>query len=136
MGRSNLFLRLEIIKKFFGTVALIISMFISVEAMAYSMLFVSVFSQIVNSWPNKFLLNYSYSDQLKDMLPQIGLSLIMGGIVYCITLLKFSNWVTLFLQIASGAFVYIVLSRSFRVDSYTYILEIIKRFIVQRKNTR
>ena len=70
MGRSDLFLILEILKKVVGLTAILSTMWISVMAMAYSMIFTSVICQIINAWPNKKLLGYSYLNQVADMLPQ------------------------------------------------------------------
>ena len=56
LGRSDLFLKLEILKKVIDMTAILITMWISVEAMAYSLLITSVLSQIINSWPNNKLL--------------------------------------------------------------------------------
>ena len=57
LGRSDIFLKLEIIKKVVGLIALVVTVPISVMAMGYSLLFTSLASQIINSWPNKKLLN-------------------------------------------------------------------------------
>ena len=59
MGRSDLFLKLEVAKKVIGLVVLLATMFISVEAMAYSLLATTFVSQIINAWPNKKLLGYN-----------------------------------------------------------------------------
>ena len=67
MGRSDLFLKLEIIKKVIGLTLLFITMRISVMAMAYSLLVSGLLSQIINSWPNRKLLDYGYLEQLKDI---------------------------------------------------------------------
>ena len=82
LGRSDLFLKLEIWKKGIGVVALLLTMNISVEAMAYSSLTISLCSQLINTWPNRKLLHYSYIDQIKDILPEIILAFFMGIVVY------------------------------------------------------
>ena len=71
MGRSDLFLKLEIIKKIIGLTVLFSTMWFGPLVMAYSLVFVSLCSQIINAWPNKKLLDYSYFEQLKDILPNI-----------------------------------------------------------------
>ena len=71
MGRSDLFLKLEIWKKVIGLILLLATLFISVKAMAYSLLISTLTSMIINSWPNKKLLNYSFLEQMKDILPSI-----------------------------------------------------------------
>lgn len=126
LGRSDLFLKLEIIKKVVGITAILITFKISVMAMAYSLLITSVLSQIINSWPNKKLMNYSYIEQLKDILPGILLAAFMGGCVYCVNFFHLNNWLTLIIQVPLGAIIYIGLSALFKLESFTYILDMIK----------
>ena len=128
MGRSDLFLKLEIIKKSIGVVTIIIAVKFGVMAMAYSMLITSFISQVVNSWPNKKLLNYSYLEQVKDMLPQIGLSLLMGMIVYFVSFLHLNSLITLLIQIPIGVIVYWLFSKLLHVESYEYIVGMLKNF--------
>ena len=128
MGRSDLFLKLEIIKKIIGIIAIVSTMWISVMALAYSMLAISFISQVVNAWPNKKLLNYSYSEQIKDILPQIGLSLLMGIIVYSLSFLHLSALITLILQVPVGMIVYIIGSRLFHIESFEFIISVLKSF--------
>ena len=128
MGRSDLFLKLEIIKKIVGMILLLSTMWISVKAMAYSLLIGSLVSQIINSWPNKKLLDYSYIEQLKDILPSIIISIFMGFIVYLFNFLNLNVILTLVIQIIVGASIYISLAKIFKLESFNYILDIIKNF--------
>lgn len=136
MGRSDLFLILEIIKKSVGIITILVTMFISVEAMAYSLLATSLLSQIINSWPNKKLLGYTYLDQVKDMLPQILLSLVMGGIVFCITFVPIYDWAQLLIQVPLGVAIYLGLSKLFKVESYTYVANTARGFLGSKKNNK
>ena len=133
LGRSDLFLRLEIIKKIIGVTALLCTMWISVEAMAYSLLFTSVLAQVINSAPNRKLLDYHYGEQLKDMLPQIGLSCIMGIIVYTVSFLRLGPWPTLLMQVPLGVAIYILGSKLFHMKNYDYVLTIIKSFLTHHQ---
>lgn len=133
MGRSDYFLILEIIKKCVGLVAILSTMWISVMAMAYSLLVVSVLSQIINSWPNKKLLNYSYLQQLKDMLPQICMSLAMGAIVYCVQFIGLNSILTLLIQVPVGVLTYWAGSKLFKIDSYEYLLGTVKGLLSRKK---
>ena len=128
MGRSDLFLKLEIIKKVIGIILLLFTMNISVMAMAYSLIASSILSQIINSWPNRKLLNYGYLQQIKDILPSIILSIIMGVLIYLINYIGLSSIITLIIQVTAGIIIYIGLSKLFKIDSFNYILEIIKGF--------
>lgn len=129
MGRSDLFLKLEIIKKIVGIAAILITMRISVMAMAYSLLVISVLSQIINSWPNKKLMNYSYLEQLKDILPGIFLAVFMGLCVWTVTFLHLPNPVTLIIQVPLGGVIFIGLSALFKLESFTYCFNMIKPYL-------
>lgn len=133
MGRSDLFLKLEIIKKIVGVIALLSTMWVSPLAMAYSLLVISIFSQIINSWPNKRLMNYSYIEQVKDMMPQIILSFGMGAIVYSVKFIGLNNYLTLGAQIVVGGMIYVLGSKLFHVDSYEYIKSTVKGLLKKNK---
>ena len=128
-GRSDLFLKLEIIKKVIGVIALILTVPISVKAIGYSLIFTSVSSQIVNSWPNRKLLNYGYLEQLKDILPGIMLAVFMGGCVSLVVLLRLPDILTLLIQVPLGALIYIGLSKLFKLDSFEYLWQMLKSMI-------
>lgn len=127
MGRSDLFLILEIIKKAIGLVTIVIALKFGVMAMAYSMLITSFISQVVNAWPNKKLLGYSYLEQVKDMLPQIGLSVLMGAIVYSVVIFNLSSLLTFLIQVSLGIVVYWIGAKIFRIESYQYIVCMLKK---------
>lgn len=126
MGRSDLFLKLEIAKKIIGMILLLSTIWFGVMAMAYSLLLGSVLNQIINSWPNWKLLDYSYLEQLKDIMPSIILAVIMGCCVYPISLLGLSSAVILLIQIPLGAVIYICASVALRLESYEYLMKMIR----------
>ena len=126
MGRSDLFLKLEVIKKIIGMIVLVATMWFGVMAMAYSLLFTSIVSQIVNAWPNKKLLNYGYKDQLKDILPSILLAVFMGIVVYLVGFIKLPLIITMILQVLVGIVIYFLISILFKFEAFDYILEIVK----------
>lgn len=133
LGRSDLFLKLEIVKKIVGMIALFATMNISVKAMAYSLLVVSVLGQIINSWPNRKLLNYGYLEQLKDILPGIIIAVCMGASVYCVQFIGLSDVLTLCIQIPLGMIIYILLSKILKMESYQYLSGILIGFIRSKK---
>ncbi len=126
MGRSDLFLKLEIVKKVLGLVLLLLTMNISVMAMAYSMLATSLLGQLVNSWPNRKLLSYRYWDQMKDILPNILLAVLMGFCILQLERLGLPDTVTLLLQILLGAFIYLGGARLTKNESLQYLLGIVR----------
>lgn len=133
-GRSDLFLKLEIAKKVVGMALLVSTMWFGVMAMAYSLLISSVFSQIINSWPNRKLLNYGYLEQLKDILPSIALAVFMGCCVNLVNLFHLSNFATLLIQIPLGAVIYIATSALLHLESFEYLMYMIRPMV--RKSIR
>ena len=133
MGRSDLFLRLEIIKKVYGIIAIAISMWFGVFWMAASLLVTTVISSFVNASPNKKLMGYSYLEQLKDMLPAILLAAAMGTVVYCVQFLGLSDILTLLVQLPVGIAIYVFGSYILKFDSFTYVLGVLKSFKKNKK---
>ena len=126
LGRSDLFLKLEIIKKIVVLLATLSTMFISVKAMAYSVLVTAILGQMINSWPNKKLMDYSYFEQVKDMLPQIILSFVMGVSVYCVRFIGLADIFTLLIQIPTGVLIYWLLSKLLHIDSYEFLIDTVR----------
>lgn len=133
LGRSDIFLKLEILKKCVGLIVILITVWISVEAMAIGLLFTSVASQIINSYPNKKLLNYSYLQQLKDIFPEILLALFMGICVYFISFIPISKICILVLQIGIGIIIYWFGSNMLKLDSYNYLKSSISKTFKKMK---
>ena len=133
MGRSDLFLKLEIWKKVVGTILLLSTMFISVEAMAYSLLISTLASMIINSWPNKKLLNYSFLEQVRDIFPSILLAIGMGVVVYLIGFLPVPTLPLLIIQVICGGVIYIMGSALLKLEPFEYLVGIIKPMIQKRR---
>lgn len=134
LGRSDMFLKLEIIKKCVGLALLIITMRISVLAMAISLLISGVCSLIINSWPNRKLLNYKVEDQIKDILPNIMMALIMGAAVFGIGFTPLPLLWRLMIQIVVGVGIYYILSKITKNDTYYYAVNLIKQRKANKKS--
>ena len=128
IGRSDLYLKLEIVKKIVGMSILVSTMWYGVMAMTYSLLLSSLLSQIINSWPNRKLLGYGYLEQVRDFAPAILLAVGMGICVYFIGLIPIQPIIRLFIQIVLGAVIYIGASAIFRFEEFEYLWGIVKSF--------
>lgn len=127
MGRSDLFLKLEIAKKVVGMLLLIVTMWFGVFAMGCSLLVSTMTSMIINSWPNRTLLRYSFKEQIIDIVPSILCAVIMGVVISSVSIFDFGNIITLVIQVLLGIVVYIVLSWLFKLDELKYLIEIVKK---------
>lgn len=133
LGRSDIVLKLEIIKKIIGLVFLIILLPFGPYAIAYSLLIHAVIASIINAKPNKEQLEYGYIQQIKDIMPIIIVSILMGIVIYPISLLNLNDFIIIVLQIIAGVISYIVLSYLFKIDSFYYVIDLIKS-IFGKKN--
>lgn len=133
LGRSDLFLKLEIIKKILNLIIILCTMWFGVFWLAFGSIIGSIFGQLINSWPNRKLLNYKYKEQLSDILPYIITSVLMGLVVYTLNFLKLLNWQILVLQILVGIIFYISISYIFRIDSFYYCISILNKLIEKKR---
>lgn len=128
IGRSDVTLKLEFIKKPLFFIMLMITMQISPLAICIGNTIYDFVGASINAYPNKRFLNYSYIEQLKDIAPQVLISLITGIVVFALGFLAINIYITLFLQIVTGVLCYWGLARSIKLESYRYILATIKEF--------
>ena len=129
LGRSDIALKLEIIKRILGVLLLIVSIPFGVKAIAISMLIGSIVNAIIDAFPNKKLLNYNFSQQIMDFCPSLILSIIMFLCVFPISVLKINGFLMLLTQILVGIIVYVVFSIISKNENFYYILNLIKGFI-------
>lgn len=129
MGRSDIFLKLEIIKKAIGIASLVVAVFCfdSPIAIAMTGVFTTVVSCFINASPNRKLIGYSYHEQMTDILPSLILSLGMLGCVLAVQLLGLSNLLTLVLQVLTGVSVYVLLSGLLRLESFRFLLGMLRK---------
>ena len=128
-GRSDLFLRLEIIKKILGTVVLIISFFYGFYALLYGQVFFSVIALFINTHYAGKMLKYSMVRQLIDLLPIFAFTICMTLAVYVIDTLLINqlNIVRLLAGGIGGAVIYVALAWIFKFQSIKYIINLINR---------
>lgn len=126
VGRSDIFLKLEIIKKIIGFSIMVISIPFGLYVMMIGNCFSAILSSVINASPNKKLLNYGYKEQIMDMLPAIFLSVVMGVCVLAWTFFNLSNILILVCQVITGIIVYIMGSKLLKIESFNYIAAMIK----------
>lgn len=126
MGRSDIYLRLEIIKKTIELISLVLVMRISVTAIVVSMAVLTTLFTFINAYPNIKLLNYSFKEQMSDILPAIGMSLAMGIVVYVVGYLPIITIVKLGIQVIVGVLLYFGFSVITKNEQFAYIYKTIK----------
>lgn len=136
MGRSDIFLKLELIKKGLSIVALIVGMQFNVFIMVCIKAFQDFLCTFVNAAPNKKLLDYSIAQQWMDVMPSAGLSAVMCGVVMAVGvwLPELSVWLKLAVQIVCGVLVYLGLAAMFHMESFCFLVNFVKEKRRQKGN--
>ncbi len=128
MGRSDIFLKLEIWKKGVGILALVIAVFCFETPIAIAMTgaFTTIISCFINASPNKKLIGYSYLEQMKDILPSFAAAVVMLGAVLAVQLLGFGALLTLVIQVLVGIVVYVAISAAAHLEPFRMALDVLK----------
>lgn len=132
LGRSDIFLKLEIIKKTIGLFILAVTIFYGVYAVAFGQVLFGIISTFINAHPNKQLLGYSYKEQWSDVMPSVLLSLIMGAVVYCFKWWGLLALTTLVVQVCVGIILYIGIARMIRLECFNYLATTAKGLFTAR----
>ena len=127
LGYSSITLKLEIIKKIIEAVILVVSFLINVYAVAWGIVLYNLICVFINLSPSKRLVNYSLEEQIKDVLPTMIATLIMGVAVYACSFLSFNPLVVLMIQVCVGAVIYYVACRLLRLEGLDYLSMYVKQ---------
>lgn len=136
IGRSDVFLKLEVAKKIIGIPALLISMRYGALAIAVSVLITDFVALIINTNINHRLVGYGFLKQIKDIMPTFILACLMGVIVYFLQFLPIPDLIKLACQILVGASIYVGGSIVIKIDSFNYLLFIIHNYMKKDKIER
>ena len=129
LGRSDILMKQELLRRTLMIIVLLITVFVfnSVEAIAYGFLFSAWLDAIITSMPVKQLLDYGFADQAKDMWRCALAAVIMGAAVAALNLLNIPDAAKLAVQIITGAAVYAAACAALKVESFTYVLNMLKK---------
>lgn len=127
MGKSDLFLRLEIIKKTIGVLMLLISLRYGVLVILAFKVVNEFLCTLINAWPNKKILNYGVLEQYRDMAPAAISAGLMGVIVWGVGRVGLPPVIILFVQILSGVASYVVISAVINRESCMYLVSVLKK---------
>ena len=126
IGRSDLFLRLELWKKSLGIIVLIVTLPLGIEAMCWGMLFLSVISLFFNTHYTGKYLQLGIFQQIKFCLPILAMTSLAAFCAFGITKLFSSTWVQLICGGLVGAVTYYLFSRLITPVIFTTIVDTIR----------
>ena len=121
MGRSDIFLKLEIVKKMVGLAVLVAGIRYNPLVLVALKAAADFLCTFINAWPNKRLLNYSIIEQWKDIIPSVAVSILMAAAVMAAGKFVPGGWLGLGMQILFGAVVYMLASWVLGLEVFRYI---------------
>lgn len=128
-GRSDLFLKLEIVKKIIAVGPLLLGIFIGIDWMLWGSLATSIIAYFLNARYSGTLIGYPIKAQIKDILPSFGVAAVMAACVFPLSLLDLRPIWMLLVQLCAGAAVAIGLCEAFRLPEYLEIKNIALGFL-------
>lgn len=137
VGRSDIFLKLEIVKKGLYLAALLLALYLmrSPIGIAIAAAVISPLGAFVNAYPNKKLLNYGYLEQMRDILPSFILSIAMGIGVYVLSkIIIMPTILLLAVLMMLGMLFYLLSAKLLKLECFEYILQTMKDFFNRKKN--
>jgi O-antigen/teichoic acid export membrane protein len=126
-GRSDLFFRLEILKKILIVIAIAVTYRWGIIAMIYGQIVTSCLGYFLNAYYTGKMLDYPITEQIQDLIPSLALAGIMGLGVYALKYAHIANQLALLsAQIMTGIVLYVGICYIFRISSFIEIIEMIK----------
>lgn len=117
-GRSDLFLKLEIIKKIIAIGPIALGIFVGIYWMLVGGVITGFFAFFLNSYYSGKMIGYSSWMQLKDVVPSYGLSFLIALSVYFLKYLPLSYWIILPMQIIVGICVFFLVCETRKMEEY------------------
>ena len=126
-GRSDIFFRLEILKKIVTVITIVVTYRWGIIAMIYGQIAASCLCYFLNAYYTGKMLGYPITEQIQDLMPSLAMAGIMGLGVYALEYVYISNQLALLsAQIMTGIMLYVALCYIFRISSFMEISGMIK----------
>lgn len=127
-GRSDLFLKAEIIKKIVAVSFLIIAISYGLYALCLSILLYNIFDTIIIVHYENKVIKLPLFEQISKLIPILLVSLGMGIVVYVSSHFLFSNYslISLLVPIILGIITYSLLCYLFNIDEFLTLINKIK----------
>jgi len=126
-GRSDLFLRLEIIKKAIVTIAIFVSVPFGIMGICIGSICTSIICLAINTYYTGKLIHVGFFRQMKDMTPTLLASLAMGAIIYFAVMPINNDIIKLAIGIPLGIIVYLAIAKVFRMPELQEAIDIVHR---------
>ena len=126
-GKSNLFLRLEIVKKIIGAGVLCITIPLGLLGMCYGQVVTSILFLFVNTYYTGKLINVGFLQQMKDLCPTMFYTITMGGAIWFISSMLSSSYLQIVIGVLLGLPLYLLMSKLTKSKECFYLLDLLRQ---------
>ena len=134
LGRSDLSIKIEIIKKSLAAPVIFIGIFLGIKIMIIGMIINSIIAYFINSYYSGKQIGYSSLQQIKDIMPSFIFSAFMGLVVFIAgNLMETSYFIRLLIQIIVGVVFTIGFAELLKMETYLYMKKTILEKLDQLK---
>ena len=137
MGKSDVFLRLEVIKKGIGVAMLCVTAFVihDLNAIVVGYIINNVISTFINAEPNRKVIGYSYLEQVRDICPAFALTAASAAVAYPLALLGLPSLALILLQFLAMGAAYLLIARLLGVEELAYLLANARTYLAGRRKS-
>ena len=120
-GRSGVVLKINIFKKLFALIVLILTIPHGVFAIGLGTIINGFMFAAANVYPNSTFMNYKLHAQIWDVLPNLIMAILMGIVVFPVNIITLPPLLKICLQMVIGMSVYIIFSHISRNKAFEII---------------
>lgn len=127
IGKGGALVKLEVVKKPVYVLLLVAGVMISVKAVAVTMLLYGIYGALINMRELSKHTGYNIRRQLLDVMPEAGMGVVMGVVVYAMNVLPISSLAKLVAQILVAIAVCVAIARGAHMESWEYAVELLTK---------
>jgi len=131
-GRSDLFLKLEIIKKIIAVGPIVVGIAYGIEYMLWGSVLTSFIAYFLNSYYSANLINYPTGEQLKDILPTFLISFVVAAFMWSVSFWNISVYALLPIQLFAGILLALFIYEKLHLDEYLEVKQLVLSVLKRR----
>ena len=129
IGRSDLFLKMDIIAKVFSLTILIITFNLGVRILALGAIFTSIFNFFIKVIYSKKVFKYRFKEHIEDNLIIALPSILMGILTTYIGTIINDLYIRVIIQVIFGVVIYFIISIIFKTNKFQKMFHLIINYI-------
>ena len=131
-GRSDLFLKLEIIKKIIAVGPIVVGVVYGIEYMLWGGVLTSFIAYFLNSYYSANLMNYPTSEQIKDILPTFLTSFLVAAFMWSVSFWNISVYALLPIQLLAGISLTLLIYEKLHLDEYLELKQLVLTALMRK----